>query len=249
VIVPISHLQRICALLLGLALAGIGPRVAAAAGSNPARAASARRTTVHETSPIGVAEVDPGEGSTILSCPGEVRAGQIVELRWSTPAADVEELEILLSLDGGRHYDVRISPEVDPRAKVWRWRVPNLPTSEARLRLRLGSERGEREGAPTPAFTIVGASDRPIERRQVHEGRWWDGPDAFERVSPISSLGASGESIQSSATECAAALPPRAPDVAQEWTASEAAPITTVTDIATSAPDVRRAPRFVPLRN
>jgi hypothetical protein len=276
-IAPRWPLQRICALVLVPTLLGIGvPAASAARASMPARSAAARRAAAREARGVGAVEFDGREGAfefeaseesiefetgndasefdasdatTTLSFPGDVHAGQIVELRWSTPPADVEELEVMLSLDGGRTYDVRISPEIDPRTKVWRWRVPNLPTSEARLRLRLGSRRGEREGQPTPPFTILGAGDRPIERRQVHEGRWWDGLDAFERASAPASLGASGESIQSSAAECTAALPPRASDVAAESSASGPASITNVTDSATSASDAPRAARFFPLRN
>ena len=265
--VPSWPLQRICALMLVPALLGIGVHAACAQrASIPGRSAATRRTAAREATEIGAVqfdairaiefdagdgavELDAGDGATTLSYPGEVHAGEVVELRWSTPPADVEEVEVMLSLDGGRTYDVRISPEIDPRARVWRWRVPNLPSSEARLRLRLGSRRGEREGAPTRAFTILGASDRPIERRQVHEGHWWDGPDAFERVVASASLGASGESIQSSAPERAAALPPRAPDVAPQTAASEPASITNVIDSSTSASDAPRAARFFPLRN
>lgn len=246
---PIPPLQRACLVALIL-LAGVGAHRTSAAGTSiPPRRAATRRAMAPERSGTAAAEFDADEDASRLSCPGDVRAGEIVELRWSAPSAEVEELEIMLSLDGGRTYDVRVSPELDPRANVWRWRVPNLPTSDARLRLRLGTRRGEREGVPTRAFTILGASDRPIERRQVHEGRWWDGPDAFERMAPLASLGASGESLQSSARERTAALPPRTPDVSEECATSESAPNTAVTDPATAAPSARHATRFFPLRN
>jgi hypothetical protein len=248
-IAPNPPLQRVCLVALIL-LAGVGTHGASAAGTSIVpRNAVTRRTTAHGRAGIAAAEFLADEDATRLSCPGNVRAGEIVELRWSAPSADIEELEIMLSLDGGRTYDVRVSPELDPRANVWRWRVPNLPTSDARLRLRLGTRRGEREGMPTRAFTILAASDRPIERRQVHEGRWWDGPDAFERVAPLASLGAPGESLQSSAQERAAALPPRTPDVAEECVTSGSAPATTVTDPATAARSAPHAARFFPLRN
>src|SRR5438046_691846 len=55
----------------------------------------------------------------------ELRAGEVLELRWSELPARVEEMEILLSVDGGRRYGLRVSPECDPLTGCFRWRVPN----------------------------------------------------------------------------------------------------------------------------
>lgn len=107
--------------------------------------------------------------------PAEVRAGEVIELRWHDLPAAVEELEILLSVDGGRHFALRVSPELEARERVYRWRVPNLATSDARLRIRMGTREGERETATTRAFRIIGREGVPIERLQFHEGTWWTG--------------------------------------------------------------------------
>ncbi len=78
--------------------------------------------------------------------PRELRAGEVVEIRWESPPADVEEMELLLSIDDGRHFTLRISPEIDPGTRRFRWRVPNLGTETARIAMRVGREaRRERE--------------------------------------------------------------------------------------------------------
>jgi hypothetical protein len=102
--------------------------------------------------------------------PADVRAGQVVTLRWSDPGADVEELEVLLSLDDGRTFPLRISPELDGRTRTLRWRVPGVATGAARLRIRAGEAHREIEGEVTPAFRIVGDDG---EVPLVHEGLWW----------------------------------------------------------------------------
>src|SRR5213592_827006 len=105
-----------------------------------------------------------------------LRAGEVLELRWSELPARVEEMEILLSVDGGRHYGLRVSPECDPATGRFRWRVPNLCTSAARLRLRLGAGGRELEAEPTRCFTIVGDGDPWGEGHVFHEPGWWPGP-------------------------------------------------------------------------
>jgi len=123
-----------------------------------------------------------------LAWPGaEITAGQVVELAWGELPAGVEETEILLSLDDGRHFSIRVTPELDARERCYRWRVPNLPAARARLRMRLGSARAEIETAPTPPFRIAGAVARSAPRPLFHEGTFWTGleapgsaiPDAF----------------------------------------------------------------------
>ncbi len=108
--------------------------------------------------------------------PDEVHAGDVVTLRWTAPGPGFEELEILLSVDGGRTFPLRVSPQLDPAAGEYRWRVPDLTTSGARLRVRIGDEHRELECEPSAAFRIVG--DRALAPGVVHEAGWWDGPDA-----------------------------------------------------------------------
>ena len=121
-----------------------------------------------------------GTVAAALEIPAVVTAGQTVVLRWSALPADVEELEIVLSLDGGRSYRVRVSPELEAREGEYRWRVPDLPTSCARLMLRAGGEAGERVGALSPEFRIVHAAGVPRPDLGFHEGQFWTGLDPLE---------------------------------------------------------------------
>jgi hypothetical protein len=114
-------------------------------------------------------------GGGSLEVPGTVVAGQFVELTWHGIPADVEEMELLLSLDGGRGYHVRVSPELDGREGSYRWRVPDLPTGTARLMLRVGGEEGERVGATSREFRILHAADAPRPDLVFHEGVLWTG--------------------------------------------------------------------------
>jgi len=77
----------------------------------------------------GAASSEPREESEPeLILPGGhvVRPGQWIELRW-TKADEISELEILLSVDGGRHYSVCISPQLDPNRCSFLWRAPETP--------------------------------------------------------------------------------------------------------------------------
>src|SRR5216117_3562217 len=72
-----------------------------------------------------------------LILPGNrvVRAGQLIDLHWA-PTDSVSELEILISLDGGRHYSLCISPRLDPTSCHYLWRVPNLGDTPLSMRIR-----------------------------------------------------------------------------------------------------------------
>ena len=103
------------------------------------------------------------EGEPVLILPGDhmVRPGQWVDLRW-TPADRIAELEILLSLDGGRHYSVCISPQLDPRHCRFVWRVPDRPGQSLRMRIRFNRDGREIEGAPSgPLVVSAGTREQP----------------------------------------------------------------------------------------
>lgn len=115
--------------------------------------------------------VAPGRAETLTG-------GATVEVRWSAPheiAADADEAELVLSLDGGRTFPVRISAELSPRATSYRWRVPALATRSARLALRVGFDReGGRERLVLVSRDFVIAADSP-EPETLARGasEWW----------------------------------------------------------------------------
>jgi len=109
--------------------------------------------------------------------PEQVREGDRVEVRWSALDPDVEEVELELSVAGSRW--VRISPEMEALEGRYVWRVTGGLAGPARIRLRAGGERGEREVA-SHAFTIV---PQGIAKPAAILA-WPDGWDLAERSGP-----------------------------------------------------------------
>lgn len=107
---------------------------------------------------------------------GRFEPGSIVRVAWSLGAApEFDEMELVLSLDGGQSFPLRVTGDVSVAAKSLLWRVPRLPTLHARLALRTGE--GERRETETvrligEEFTILdGTGDPPEELRRVR-GEW-----------------------------------------------------------------------------
>ena len=90
----------------------------------------------------------------------ELTAGSQAAVEWEgTPPPGAEEWEAFLSLDGGRTYPLRITPHLDLSIRRFAFRVPQLPTRDARLLLRFGDERREME-IETPERFAIGAHAR-----------------------------------------------------------------------------------------
>jgi hypothetical protein len=183
-----------------------------------------------------------------LAWPGpEVAAGQVVELSWGELPAGIDELEILLSLDDGRSFPIRVTPELDAHERSFRWRVPNLPAGRARLRMRLGSERAEIEGGPGEPFRIVESAAPSASGPLFHEGGFWTGldtcrpraPDTFAPGARLQAADAGGGIAE---TPPRYAVEPPAPD------AAAADPPGPRTDPPTPHAPLTRAPEFVPQR-
>jgi hypothetical protein len=67
---------------------------------------------------------------------------------------DAEEWEAFLSVDGGAHYAVRITPHLDASIRAYRFRVPNVAAHDARVLIRTGDEVHERIVSIPRSFTI-----------------------------------------------------------------------------------------------
>jgi len=120
--------------------------------------------------------------SSPLAWPGPVvSAGDTVALTWRALPGEAEELEVLLSLDDGRTFPVRVSPEIEAREGGYRWRVPALATEHARLRIRYGVAHHEIETEPTAAFRIALASAPREPGPLFREGACWPGADPGRR--------------------------------------------------------------------
>jgi len=72
--------------------------------------------------------------------------GQTVRVEWknSIPTQVTYpawcEIELWLSLDGGRTWAFQITPSMDPNTRFFYWVVPNTPTTSALLDIRYGGE-------------------------------------------------------------------------------------------------------------
>lgn len=111
-------------------------------------------------------------GEVLVSPPASVRAGGVAKIEWTGLPRGVEELELLLTVDG-RDLPVRVTPQLAAGAGVFVWRVPNLPFHHARMRLRFGLDGEEIESSPSPAFEIVRAESEPPAVLAFREGEWW----------------------------------------------------------------------------
>ena len=92
--------------------------------------------------------------------------GQRVRIAWTAtfPKTDAGgcEMEIWLSLDGGRTFTTCITPTITPNTKYYDWTVPNTPTNAAVLDVRFGCEFYYPESySPQPASTFVISSTAP----------------------------------------------------------------------------------------
>lgn len=105
---------------------------------------------------------------------GSLFAGQRVIVTWDGLPADVREVELLLSLDGGRRFPIRLTESFDPAPGTFAWLVPCLPATGARLRLRYGrAGREEEDAEPSAPFGIFVPPSSPAARLERREGEWW----------------------------------------------------------------------------
>jgi hypothetical protein len=100
------------------------------------------------------------------------RAGEVVRLRWTSLPPEAEEFELLLSLDGGRHF-IRLTEMQEPGLESLEWRVPNLPSGDARLRLRMGLKGEEIDLELSAFFTILRDENAPVAGVTFRAGEWW----------------------------------------------------------------------------
>ncbi len=86
--------------------------------------------------------------------------GQKVKVQWTSALPQIDltqcEMEVWLSLDGGRTFSTCITPVLDPKAQFFYWTVPNLPSNAAVMDIRFGCEGWYPESySPQPASTFV----------------------------------------------------------------------------------------------
>jgi hypothetical protein len=87
-----------------------------------------------------------------------LRGGETAVVSWEADALppQAEEWEAFLSIDGGRHYAIRITPHLNIDMHRATWTVPNITARDVRVLLRFGDERNEREIEVPISFSIEG---------------------------------------------------------------------------------------------
>lgn len=202
-------------------------------GVSAARASSLARLTA-----------GPAAGQTVV-------AGDTTTLRF-TVEGDVEEMELLLSLDGGRTFPLRVSREMSEGTHQIDWKAPNLPTRRARLALRAGTEEeGEVIRDVSPEFTILASGNEPLEEIRDFRGELRAGEALREMPLPspleAPALAGSGDSIRAlprdldldrTSVAAAAAAPPE----------NENDGVRPARPARVSRPAFPRAPRSLPRR-
>jgi hypothetical protein len=123
------------------------------------------------------ASAEAGARSVVFTAPapGQIlQGGTVVEVSWSGVPANAEEVELLLSLDGGRRVALRLTEQLSSGDRSYLWRVPNLSAGSAALILRLGIGGREIESAPSVLFEILPEpSSRPAESLDWRAGELW----------------------------------------------------------------------------
>ena len=145
-----------------------------------------------------------------------LRPGEIARVSWTSgiPAVrEFDETELVLSLDGGRSFPLRVTAEVSPAEDSVRWRVPKLPSEHAVIALRAGvGEMRESETirAVSSEFTILAGADDPLEQLSRVDGEWRTREAAAGSPNdlPDGSLAASPDELRAAPPSDGAAEPP-----------------------------------------
>ena len=110
-----------------------------------------------------------------------LQGGAVVEVSWTGVPASADEVELLLSLDGGRRVAVRLTEELSSGDRSYLWRVPNLSARQAALVLRMGIEGNEIESAPSAVFEIRPEPARAAAPVDWRAGELWLSGEARAR--------------------------------------------------------------------
>lgn len=127
-------------------------------------AIAAQLVTPSIAAPVPAGSNNSGSYSAQLITP---RAGQVfypgqqIRIEWKDTLPSVQyfsgcEMEVWLSLDGGRTFQMCITPILNPKTTYFDWTVPNSPTNAAVLDIRFGCEGFYPESySPQAASTFV----------------------------------------------------------------------------------------------
>ncbi len=104
--------------------------------------------------------------------------GELLPLSWTLDASEMrgrDEMELVLSLDDGATFPIRVIGRLDADERGASWRVPALPTAHARLALRAGDDAGpetEEIVAVSDSFAISSPGTGGLEELYAVAGEW-----------------------------------------------------------------------------
>ena len=178
--------------------------------------------------------------------------GSVVEVRWGSLCASgmkADEAELVLSLDGGATFPIRVSHEISPCETRYLWRVPVLATGRARLGVRIGHEgfgETERIALVGGEFRILSELDGRVQALYRRAAEWWTPGPAILTAQDLldRSLSPAQGHISRSQDSPDAASPPETPVVRPALTAESfaldavprATPVAPATSRFSSAP-------------
>jgi hypothetical protein len=110
-----------------------------------------------------------------------LQSGTVVEVSWTRVPSNADEVELLLSLDGGGRIALRLTEQLSSRDRSYLWHVPNLSSPRAAFVLRMGIEGREIESAPSAPFEILPEPSRPVEPVDWRAGELWLGEEGRAR--------------------------------------------------------------------
>jgi hypothetical protein len=114
---------------------------------------------------LAVAHASAGATGPRLRLPEDgavVSPGEVVTFYWDGADRSIREMEILLSTDGGSHYAECVSPQLDPKAGKFTWRVPNLGVGRMHFRIRFNRDGREIEAESSASLHIIEPPHEPI---------------------------------------------------------------------------------------
>ena len=132
------------------------------------------------------------ESRFLAPAAGDVLASGVThEVRWESPCLserDGGEKEVLLSVDGGRTFPIRVTAELPACAMSFRWKIPAVSSDDAQLAVRVG-----RDGHPeSEEIAFVSAPFRITAYTTAEDSELTEGTSERWTEQALHEIGAEG---------------------------------------------------------
>ena len=123
---------------------------------------------------------EASESRFLAPAAGDILASGVPhEARWISPCEserDADEMEVLLSVDDGHTFPIRLTAELPLCASSFRWKVPSVSSDHARLAVRVGRDgHAESEAIVfvSPPFRITTFATKEDSGLVGGPSEWW----------------------------------------------------------------------------